>query len=464
MKKTKKISFITLILLLVTSLIISFAAGCGSYKPPIITDNPYGDEEGTNSPGGNQGGTGTTPPGGEGEEGELIFTVTLYSEGKRFSPNVTFYAQWTSEDRSEIINAPFNKLGVAQTNELDGEYRVTLSGLPDDYTYDPNGIYVDNEHRDVNIELLPIIKTKNNGTNYYGDCIEVEKLGTYRHRFKARDEKVWFRYHPTAQGKYVIESWVDITENELNPVMIWYNGTTQYVNMDYPAGTFDDGGTSSTFSKNFRFQLELSGNMIGNVWIFQLYVDCKGEYPVDVAFTIKLIGDYGGSAEEKYEPVIPQGPYLNINPSGKWTYNYRNNGMKLDSNRFKLNADDGFYHLYDEVTYASSDGWGPVLFAKITKDCEVMNYSENNTDQGGFTNPLVRLKFDGYDYNNFINTYASYCNNAGAHPVTEELRLFLQRYAIRQTLFADGDGMVEVNFGLQATEDDMWLFACGYYL
>ena len=442
----KKFFTILLIILLIVSL-----ASCGTYKPPIITGDPYGDGEDNPSGGG-------TKPTDPTDPDKRVFTVTLYSEGRRFSPNVTFYAQWTSADKTEIINAPFNALGVAQTDQLDGEYRVTLSGLPDDYTYDPNGIFVDNDHRDVNIELLPIIETKNRGTNYGNDCIEVEKLGTYRHVFNAKNEKVWFRYHPTAQGKYVIESWVDVTENEVNPVMIHYYGNAAgYVNEDYPAGTYDGGGTSSTYSKNFRFELELSGNMVGNVWYFQLYAECKGEYPINVDFTIKLIGDYGG-AEENFEPVLPTGPFLNTRPDGAWTYNYRDNNKVLDSSRFKLN-DDGFYYLYDEVAYASNGGWGPMLFAKLSRDNEIMTTDGNL----GFTHPLVPLRFGGKDYTSLMKTYSTFCNIDGAHPVTQELRDFLQHYASAQSLFADGERDAELFLGLTAAEEDMWLFACGYY-
>ena len=445
----KKIFSVTLILLLITSFVLSLA-GCGTYKPPIILDDHYGEEQKPENP------PGGTTPGDPGSEEKLVFTVTLYSEGRRFSPNVTFYAQWISEDRTEIVSAPFDKLGVAQTTGLDGEYRVTLSGLPDDYTYNPNGILVDNDKRDVNIELLPIIQTKNKGTDYYRDCIEVEKLGTYRHQFNGRNERSWFRFHPKAQGKYVIESWADVSENEINPVMVHYSGNEQYVNIDYPTGTYDDGGTSSTFTKNFRFELELSSGMVGNVWVFQLYADCKGEYPINVDFTIKLIGDYSGN-DEKYDPVLPNGPYLNDRPTGTWTYNYRDNNKVLDSSRFKLN-DDGFYYRYDEVVYAANGGWGPMLFAKLNKDSEVLT-----ADGLGFSNPLVRLRFAGKDYNEFMNTYFEYCNSDGAHPVNRELKEFLQLYASSQSLFADGESLAEIYLNLSATEEDMWLFGCGYY-
>ena len=441
----KKVLFVILTFLLALCLL----AGCGTYKPPIILDDPYGEEENpTNPPGG-------TTPDPDGEE-HRIYTVTLYSEGKRFSPNVTFYAQWISEDKTEIVSAPFDKLGVAQTQDLDGEYRVTLSGLPDDYTYDPNGIFVDNDKRDVNIELLPIITTAGEGPNY-GNSIKISRLGTYRKYFSSQDQRVWYQYIPTAQGKYAIESWVDVTENEINPRMEWYYGNSGgFVNTDYPAGSYDGGGTSSTFTKNFRFELELSNEMVGNTWYFELHADCKGEYPIYIDFTIRLIGDYSGN-EEKYDPVLPNGPYLKDRPDGTWTYNYRDNNKVLDSSRFKLN-EDGFYYLYDETVYAANGGWGPMLYTKLNKDSEVLS-----ADGLGFSHPLVRLRFAGKDYNAFMDTYFTYCNSDGAHPVNQELREFLQLYASSQSLFADGESLAEIYLQLSATEEDMWLFGCGYY-
>lgn len=52
--------------------------------------------------------------------------------------------------------------------------------------------------------------------------------------------------------------------------------------------------------------------------------------------------------------------------------------------------------------------------------------------------------------------------NYGRAPVTKELQEFLQKFSISQRLFMDGDGWVE-DSGIFASEDDQWLFACGYY-
>ena len=44
----------------------------------------------------------------------------------------------------------------------------------------------------------------------------------------------------------------------------------------------------------------------------------------------------------------------------------------------------------------------------------------------------------------------------------DELAEFLQKFAITQRYFADGDGWAERS-GIDAYEDSQWLFACGYY-
>ncbi len=62
--------------------------------------------------------------------------------------------------------------------------------------------------------------------------------------------------------------------------------------------------------------------------------------------------------------------------------------------------------------------------------------------------------------------YAGVANSDGCAPVTEELKNFLQYFAISQSYFIDGGGWVETQADppYHAGEDDQWLFACGYYI
>ena len=72
-----------------------------------------------------------------------------------------------------------------------------------------------------------------------------------------------------------------------------------------------------------------------------------------------------------------------------------------------------------------------------------------------------------FDYNQYkdIEGYADYTNNHGAVPVTAELKDFLQKLSISQLYFRDGNGWCEISspYPVDSTEEDQWLFACGYY-
>ena len=78
------------------------------------------------------------------------------------------------------------------------------------------------------------------------------------------------------------------------------------------------------------------------------------------------------------------------------------------------------------------------------------------------------------DYSAFIESYAAYIhqetNPDGVYPVTEELRIFLQKFAISGRYFMDGNGWAETSaeselgYRIYSSEKDQWLFACCYYV
>lgn len=164
---------------------------------------------------------------------------------------------------------------------------------------------------------------------------------------------------------------------------------------------------------------------------------------------------------------------------------------------YRYNEKTGFYHKYNEGLYTDTSeegygfGYGPILYADIStplrtgvldeafttveyrgnKALTVSNGTENykffiesyasaqnmsNTVLGG---PIECSE----DYENLLG-YASLVNSDGAVPVTRELMEFLQKYSISQVLFMDGDGWAETGEPpYESTEEDQWLFACGYY-
>ena len=430
---------------LVLSLLVALLfAGCGSVIPP---------SEGAQGP--SSSGVGSVYD-------ERSFVVFLVCDGKPYAPEIEMAAQWSGAEG--IYSATFDQNGVAVMEGLDGEYHVTLSAVPEGYTYDRNG-YVANIHRKhIEVELLRIIPTKGTGAGLYQNtgCIRLTQLGTYRATLNSASQVVYYEYKPTSQGKYSVTSWVDTTENQLNPIMDYHRGTVGFKAVT-PTEVYNDGGASSTYTKNFRFIIEAAADMVsggtqGGVWTFGVHADVvRGkEYPVTVDFTIKFEGDYNRD-QENYTPVYATGNLQNIKPAGTFRYNYADNARLLDGTRFVLDPSDGYYHLVSNPD--------KILFAMLNKDCEVFAPTESGM---GFMDVLIygRLYFYGKNYLPFMDAYAAHCNSDGAHPVTQELKEFLQAYATSPTalLFMDGNGIAETKTKLKSAEDDQWLFACGYYV
>ena len=464
MKKSNVIKKFLVILLLV--MFVTRLTACGTYQSSTMTD---GDDE----PGNN---------GGNGNNGSL-FTVNLVDEeGKAFVPPIPMFAQWRGDDG--IYSAPFDNKGYASIDGLDGDYHVTLSTVPSGYTYDPNGYMVDNNKKGINVTMLKIQTTRGSGSNEY-NAITLSNLGTYRVTLDSRTKTVFYEYEPFMEGRYSIQSWVDISENEINPIMEVYTGTKSYKLFNR---TQDGGGASSSYTINFKLELELTHDMIGNVWSFGVHADCRsGNYPISVDFTITYEGEYVVD-DSVYENVYAQGPFGNsalyasvrgLTPR----YIYEDTDYRLDGSRVKLNPDDGFYHLYD----AKTDTYGAVLFVYLSVDSELL-VTESHT---GFLDSYVCpwLSFNGLRYywemptadpdvwvrdpNCFLSQYVDHGFD-GAHPVTEELKNFLFAYSLGQRFFNDGNGWAEtpkenengqiIFKGLKSTEEDQWLFNCFYYV
>lgn len=181
---------------------------------------------------------------------------------------------------------------------------------------------------------------------------------------------------------------------------------------------------------------------------------------------------------------------------------------------------DGVYHVYNEELYPETGGYGPILVAFISEACRFFSANGDGSRPSFVTmedmgnNALV---INGeYNYRLFIRGFAAlanagyYCvsdclchldgslracpagcadcksgcvpadpedmkirgyadvvNADGVAPVTEELKLFLQRYVSNANyFFADGEGTIETDPDnpIDAYEDSQWLFACAYYV
>ena len=189
-----------------------------------------------------------------------------------------------------------------------------------------------------------------------------------------------------------------------------------------------------------------------------------------------------------------------INPTGKVQYPevFVSAGIyRFDGSMFGLNEDDGFYHLYNEETGKYD---GPILYAKVRKMSRFFGmYTPQGSplpyeiafvggyasdDPGAYAgvvgiespgNQMLHAMSEGTeDYSEFIASYAAYIhqetNPDGVYPVTEDLRIFLQKFAVSGRYFMDGNGWAETNaeaelgYRIYSSEKDQWLFACCYYV
>ncbi|MBQ9113491.1 MAG: hypothetical protein IJY05_01040 [Clostridia bacterium] len=208
----------------------------------------------------------------------------------------------------------------------------------------------------------------------------------------------------------------------------------------------------------------------------------------------------------------------------------------------KYTNGDGFYHLYDEILYSSTDGFGPILYATITMENRFLggDYRTLTTIENAGNKALsVAVKDENQNiklrnhkiflegYINVLNAssgfsyfcsdnctcehaqigssfesaanpgqyiqsgvciadcascmsdclncpeelfqtfgYADVAVGGGVFPVTNELKTFLQQFAISQRYFMDGNGWAETHLSptIDCAEADQWLFGCLYYL
>lgn len=515
----KKCYRMLLSLCLALSLLLS---GCGEYKPAINSPDA------TREPNSQVSEQPSNP-----ELSEDAFTVSLIYNGEAYIPSgeTPIYAQWT--DGFSIHKAAIGESGVAAVTGLDGDYQVTLSSVPDGYAYDPTAYVATNNRRNIQIELHKLVSTAGKGQSLY-NAIRLHYTGLYRVELKNEKAEIFYEFAPPKSGTYSIVSWTDTTENKINPKANYYGANAFYKQLQFVA---DDGGAASTYTKNFRLDVEIADEMISNggqvVFSFGIQAtDRNADYPAVVYFAIMLDGEFSlnaieaplviPKAELKHAPFYDPEKYDFIGAEVAKTVG-GNTANVFDGSRYKLwpksEGGDDYYHVYDTVEYASTGGYGPVLYAYIAEPCRFLDASFTTVELRGNKALTVhgkenyKLFIEGFDslivdppgdngpYFCVTNCpcrnsgacggactaactnchadcrrcpeegmgalgYGDICNADGVCAVTQELKEFLQKYSTSQLLFFDGNGFVETNpdISVYAAEDDQWLFACGYYV
>lgn len=126
--------------------------------------------------------------------------------------------------------------------------------------------------------------------------------------------------------------------------------------------------------------------------------------------------------------------------------------LKMDETSVAVyNETDRFYHL------GTVDG--PVIVAKIALPCEYIDKSFASIEDSG--NRALTLENE-YNYTDFIKRYAEVCNNHGVYGVTEELKLFLDRFQHTHNYFGNS-GWVSGQIDYTAAPENYWMFAAYVY-
>lgn len=361
------------------AIIFAFAAaGCdignysGATKDPGSSAGQGGDEQGGETPAGE----------------ESLYTVTIVEDGEVFLYTQGVKAKWRSLTDGSVYEAEFNADHVATSPvPLDGNYQVTLSGFGDEgsssegYTYNTNAYVATSLAPDVSIEAIVLSEYKSD-RNHNGDtqqsAFELSDVGVYRVQIDSAEDEVYFLYYPPAGGTYGVRSWVDATADEINPCAKYYVGSQAYWG---PATIYTGGDetvSSGVYTQNFKFDIELTDDMVGGGFRFSLSAASRyGSYPVIFDFYLARDGGYEmDSAEVKI--ILPDG-YVNKleDPVGYQTYiDKMSEGGSLadadvgtgtlsmivsrqgssaglpnyvfDSELVDLSVDDGYYHLKNE--------------------------------------------------------------------------------------------------------------------
>lgn len=524
------------------------------------------------------------PNDGNNSSDGIKFKVYLEYNGNAFinESQTPITVVWS--DGLSYKEADANDKGIATTDDLDGNYFVTLKNIPKGYTYNPNpyneetdayGYEVSNDNPETTIELFKIGTTSGAGSTEYNRT-KITRTGVYRATLTGAEHKIFFEFAPKSSGTYTIESMIPVTDDKINPKIDVYSSSFAAPIYQYTLDTGSAQGKS--YTKNFKYEVQIADEMISAsggqvVFVFSIYATARNAkyYPLDVDFSIKYNGgfdlnhiqsefmipselygiistkfmqmktmsyvefmsEYGayGITQAEYSALqdlstaklgdgVELNHFLNAHPqlrelavsylnsyfgefyddiTGK---QWKNPGTPIGLNTvligdgYRLNKKTGFYHKYDEVAYASDPygygkGYGPVLYADISSALRTGIMDEPFTTIEYRGNKVLTVSSGTENYKLFIESfdaanemsmavlgggvecdeklkhligYASVVNSDGAVPVTEELKEFLQKYAINQAMFMDGDGWAEkVTNPYQSTENDQWLFACGYY-
>ena len=190
MKSIKKITSLILAILFILSLV-----SCGTLNPAINSDSDTDTETQTDTDTSGGGGIGTETDtetenetfGDETGYSDSAFTVALRYNGVKYIPSSDVVVTW--KNGSTLETSTLNSKGYAGSERLDGDYKVTISGLPSDKVYNPNIYEATNDKRNIIIDIRDFGSYTGRGKDPYNG-IRLSKVGVYSVTLKDAKEIV----------------------------------------------------------------------------------------------------------------------------------------------------------------------------------------------------------------------------------------------------------------------------------
>ena len=403
----------------------------------------------------------------------LSVTLMAYDETGESGDYVTYYATSNANGIATLIL-------TGETQESVDGYEVHITP-PSGYQYSGDEIGTNDENRRIVLE-----KARTGGN--YGDfsmvnAIVTDELGlattvsismytlgapdTYDVLFDEEDTTEYFyTFQTTTAGRYRVT--LDLPEG-IDLAVKEYSPYEASMSAFYLAqrGPVDEAGNMITDATALEFEIseEHAADLRSSTHTFGISLTSEDvTLPVELQFTLERIGDPTPAPTGIEELVVAEHvPEALEVPVGLLT------GVALDGSAELVLDSDGYYHI------GTVDG--PYLLAKLNGASRYMDASFSTAEMSGNknlhipgsvnpeTNTYPVYAYVSYvdpnadilevDPNSFIAQYSSACNGDGVVRVTEELRLFLKRYAGYMGAMGIYQGEV--------SEENYWLIPCYYY-
>ena len=445
-------------MLFVLLMLFSLASCVGEYQNATSAGNHNTDTDDEIEDGGDEG---FVPP-EMNDDPTDDFTVTILADGAPYTPRSEMFVTWT--DGFSMYKAKVDEYGTAKIDGLDGDYRVTLSGVTNEYAYDPNAYIATNDNKNIILNLYTLNHLSGSSTGLY-DCYSFKKTGVYTAVIYEPSDAIYFQYAPETMGTYSIESWIDTTADTVNPYIEIYGGHSEY---KFFIETRDDGGPVGSYTINFVHEVQIAKENISAggqaTYTFAIKAESKNNiYPVTITFAVKRNGDFELNYTSSITPgsgmVAPTYDYSSFNKEDheydksqytiadpEYQLSAGSNIYVFDDSRYKLwekkDGGDDFYHLYDKEKYPETNGYGPILYAYITEKPRSfidraftrLEYKNASAPANGGNDETTNaaLSYNGKNYKHLIEGYTKlstygaingasyYCSNeCTCHDVNE---------------------------------------------